>query len=661
MLKFPREIRALPLNILLGKPLPNDPSKHEDHQLGVVDGAATAGSDSTSSTTYTFETVITALMALGAAAYSYGIPITLGLIGILLLVGSCYVLGIMEYPEGGGAYKIALANLTVFVALVAAASLLMNYILTVSVSDAALVDQLLSIMPWLNPKAAIYDFQIWKFSLHLEPLRVIFNLLVIGGTCVLNLRGPKSAGKPVSFLYFAFLGAMSLVFLVGFTRMFLGNLPPSTYAGLMTGTTKAATPSLLIIAFIRGCILVSGAEAVSTEGPFFKQPKGRTAVRALTFLCIVLGVLALGIAVLGSYIHVAGVDEKQTETVVSQIIRAVFSGLDFSAFGWIIPLSLILYVIAQSTSIGILFLGGNTPFTAFSALVKFLAEDRYLHHQLTGLGRRLELRRAIFFLTGCASLITVIFQSNTLRMLGLYGIGVFLGYIIYMGGLSVLFFRRRQWVKGAMTAICAVVSFGITLGFLIINFMDGAWITLLGIGGFVTAFLVIKHRYAVTADKLTIMRNGKAHNLPTYCQQLPKSVYVALVSGAHQSAVDNLRHAVAGASAAHTEVRAVHFDDNPDPTHAQRLLSDWNTAVRPCLDIPLEIVPAVYRDLQDPLRDYILRLQEIKPEFNIELVCGQLDAPTKLEQSLHRDSWRVIHKSIHGLSNVTLKIVPFNL
>ncbi|MFN8457838.1 MAG: APC family permease [Anaerolineae bacterium] len=398
---------------LIGRPLATADAPHQT--IGKVVGLAVFASDALSSTAYATQEILFILAVAGTAAFVYSIPIALAIVGLLAIVVFSYQQTIRSYPNSASAYIVTRDNLGQLPALITAASLLTDYILTVAVSISSGVAQITSAFPWL------YDLRV--------ELAVGMVLLIM----LINLRGVKESGVAFAIPTYFFLLMMFLTLGIGFFRYLAGSLggvvgPPELE---FHGEVGGVTLFLLLHAFSSGTTALTGVEAISDGVPAFKEPRTRNANITLIWMAGILGTLFLGITYLAHHI---GAIPSETETVISQLLRTIYGERN------------LFYLLTIAATTVILIMAANTAFADFPRLSALMANDRFLPRQFTYRGSRLVFSRGIVALSLLASLLIVIFQASVTALIPLYAIGVFFSFTTSQAGMA-----RRWWKAGRLT------------------------------------------------------------------------------------------------------------------------------------------------------------------------------------------------------------------
>src|SRR3989442_15109840 len=409
---------ALMKRALLGAPMPLAQARHE--RLSNSAALAVFASDPLSSVAYATEEILLVLVLAGSAALSYSLPVAVGIAALLAVVVTSYRQTVAAYPQGGGAYLVAKDNLGRYPALTAAAALLVDYVLTVSVSVVAGIAALTSAMPQLHQH------------------RIVLSVLAVAGIALGNLRGVRESARlfaaPTYFFVVSILGTIAY----GLVGALFDWLPEAPYEPHPPGLEGLGL-FLLLRSYAAGCTALTGVEAVSNGVQDLKPPEGRNAQAVMTALGIISIVMFLGITYLA---YDFGIIPGGDETVVSKIARRVW--------GNGVP-----YYLVQAATLLILVLAANTSYADFPRLSSILARDRFVPRQFANQGDRLVFSHGIMILSGFAILLIIAFQGDTHALLPLYAIGVFISFTLSPGGMGRRWLRLREkgwrwgmWLKG---------------------------------------------------------------------------------------------------------------------------------------------------------------------------------------------------------------------
>lgn len=579
--------------ILVGEPLLT--SKAHEQRLSKRVALAIFSSDALSSVAYATEEILLVLVVAGVAAVQLSLPVALAIGGLLLILISSYSQTIHAYPSGGGAYIVAKENLGKYPGLVAASSLLTDYILTAAVSIASGVAAITSAFPALFP------------------YKVHFCLFFIFLITIANLRGVKESGVFFSIPTYMYIGAFLTMIGFGLYEYFSGHvLPVAQETSHYPASTQALTLFLVLRAFSSGCAALTGVEAISNGVPAFEKPESRNATVTLIWMGIILFALFIGITELSRFFHVL---PKHDETVVSQLARQIFKGGYF------------YYVVQVATTL-ILILAANTAFAGFPRLASLLAQDNYMPRQLNSLGDRLAFSNGIMLLGLASGLLVVLFNANTHRLIPLYAVGVFTSFTLSQSGMVLHWVREkgRHWVpkvfinsSGSIATLVALVVIGVT------KFTHGAWMVFIFIPLVILWFLAVHKHYASLPQQLH----------PDFVDLLPAKLHRVLIpiSTFHKGTVKTLSYALSLSN----DVRAVYVGLDPERTRTmQDIWKGW------CIDIPLVILESPYRSIIQPLTQYIDQLQAEEPDQVITVVIPEF-VPAKWWQAIlhNQTAWMI--------------------
>ncbi|PWK14864.1 APC family permease [Tumebacillus permanentifrigoris] len=455
---------------LIGRPMRSSQLEHE--RLPKWKALPILSSDALSSVAYGSEAILGVLVAVSAAAMWYSLPISLAIVLLLTTLILSYRQIIYAYPNGGGAYVVSKDHLGNKFALVAGASLLVDYILTVAVSVTAGVAAITSAFPALLP--------------HTVGLSVLMVLIIM----VLNLRGITESATVFSYPTYAFILGLLVLIGAGLFSLKTGSVPVDVsrpHELVISGVTWF----VLLQAFSSGCSALTGVEAISNATPAFRAPESRNAANTLGILGILLAVLFGGTSMLAYLFHIA---PHPHVTVLSQVAEHVFGRGG-------------LYFYIQGTTALILVLAANTSFTGFPLLAALMAKDGFVPRQFTMRGDRLGYSTGIIALSVAAILLIIAFNGDTDLLIPLYAIGVFLSFTLSQTGMVRRWFRlkERGWQgKALINGIGALVSLVVLVIFAVTKFEEGAWVVLLVLPILVIIFLKIRHHYDDIATELRI-------------------------------------------------------------------------------------------------------------------------------------------------------------
>lgn len=631
--------------LIVGRAKRTEQAIHE--RLTKKTGLAVFASDALSSTAYASEEILLVLAVAAAFgqtyAFSYVVPITLVIAVVLGIVATSYRQTIREYPSGGGAYIVAKENLGTYPGLVAGAALLVDYVLTVSVSIAAGVAAITS--------AAQGTRFAW-----LGNHRVLICLVLIAFIAVANLRGVRESGSLFAGPTYAFV--FSFLFMIGFGIIHY-FLDPSA-APVSTEELKLAegyqlqplTLFLLLGAFSNGCVALTGTEAISNGIPAFKQPEAENAATTLTWMAVLLATMFIGTSVMAYLYHV---HPLENETVISQFARIVFTG----PMGW-------FYYVIQGTTALILILAANTSFADFPRLSSLLARDRFMPRQFATRGDKLVFSNGIIILAIFAGILVTAFGGDTSRLIPLYAVGVFLSFTLSQSGMVLHWIKAgraerdqadakpgdvgkkaaRHWKKSiAINGIGALATFLVLSVLVVTKFMHGAWIVVVLIPLLVIMFRAVRRHYVDVAQQLTTQ--GLARLRPI------RHEVIVPVSGIHRGVLRALEYARAIAS---DHVTAVYI--NLDEEATQKLRAKWSEWGE---GIELVVIASPYRSLIGPLTRYLDRRMKAHKDQMITVVLPEFIPARWWQHLLHNQSSLMLKGALLFKRNVIVTSVPYHL
>jgi amino acid transporter len=578
------------LDLLLGKPLASDEARAEC--IGTAAGIPIFGLDALSSAAYGPEAALTLLIPLGAAGIAYMIPISTSIIILLAIVYFSYRQTIHAYPGGGGSYTVARQNLGASAGLLAAAALMIDYVLTVAVGISAGVGALVSAAP----------------SLQSHTLAICLGILVL--ITLINLRGMRDAGLVFMAPTYLFVGSLLAAIAIGLFKTLASGGHPMPVEPLPKIAQASALPGawLILQAFASGCTAMTGVEAVSNGVKAFRPPVVATARRTLTVIIALLMVLLAGIAYLVRVYGIQATDPGQPgyQSVLSLLLAAV------SGRG-------VFYYVSMASILLVLALSANTAFADFPRLCRAIAQNNYLPHSFATRGRRLVYSQGVVVLAVVAGLLLVIFGGITDRLIPLYAVGAFLAFTLSQAGMVGHW--RRVGGKGATRSMLinglGAVATGITvIVVLVAKFVEGAWITVLLIPGLLLAMgLVRRHYHAVFVE---------VHSpTPLELDDTAPPLVILPVQGWNRIVKKALRFAFKISSC----IRAVHVDTGEG---SEIFRDEWCRFVeQPAMEAgiaapELVVLPSPYRLILAPIVDYVLEAERANPNQQIAVLIPEL-------------------------------------
>jgi amino acid transporter len=598
--------------LLVGQPIPSHLAHHE--RLSRVTGLAVLSSDALSSVAYATDFILATLVVAGTTAFGYAIPISLVIATLLAIVAFSYRQTIHAYPTGGGAYIVAKENIGPMAGLIAAASLLVDYTLTVAVSISAGVLAITSAFP------------------QLEPYRVEMCLAFLAVLTIGNLRGIRESGNIFAVPTYFFVFSIALLLLAGLYRYFSGGIVPVEVPLPPNAGQHPVTTFLLLTAFANGCTAMTGVEAVSNGVPAFHPPEAKNASATLIAMATLAIAMFVGITMLA---HVYKVVPNAAESGISQLGRAIFGGPN------------ILYYLLQAGTTFILVLAANTAFADFPRLASIVSRDRYLPRQFMNQGDRLAFSNGILVLSAFAAILIVAFRGDTQSLLPLYMIGVFVSFTLSQAGMVIHWrtTRERGWkTSAAINGFGAVVTGIVLLIVAATKTLEGAWIVLLLIPLIVMVFKQTHHHYAHVASELTLKGyhpQARVHN-----------TVLIPIGGLQRAVVDALRYA----ETLSDDVRAVYVDVNPAQTDQLRKeWAEWGGRVR------LMVLPSPFRSLLEPLLEYIEEVCAERANDYVTVILPEFVPARWWQHLLHNQTSLLIKGALLFRRNVVVTSVPFHL
>ena len=617
-------------NKLLGPPLVNEQLKSERLPKSIA--LAVLSSDVMSSSAYATEAMLTVLIpVVGAAAFSLVLPISLGVLVVLLAVTASYLQVIKAYPKAGGAYIVTRENFGPRFAQVAVAALLIDYTLTVAVSIAAGVDALTSAVPSLLP--------------YTVELAVFFVILIAFG----NLRGIREAGKSFAVPTFLFIFNMGILIVYGLYRYFTGALfahslvKPNAIAvghpgsGLLLG----ATLFLVLNAFSNGGTALTGTEAISNGVSVFRDPQPRNARITLVAMSLILGTMFTGVSLLAGITH-AIPRTTGSPTVVAQIATYVFGVSPFGRF---------LYFFLQASTAAILVLAANTSFTGFPFLASFAAKDSFLPKQFTKRGHRLVFSYGILVLAAVSIVLLVVTRAQVTALIALYAIGVFTGFTLAGAGMVKHHITLKQpgwrW-RATVNGGSAALSFLVDLIFIVTKFREGAWTIVILMPALILTFLHLHKEYSMESQLLE-----KDLSLAVKEPVLKRHKVLVFVDKVDLATIKALKYA---RNLMPDQLRAVHM--LIDNQQARQLASEWQE--KGLGQIELEIVECEDRRLAKKSVELVLEAQDDR-ESEVSVILPRRIYRSIFSRVLHDHTAETIADAIGQIPHATATTVPYIL
>ncbi|MEP6774331.1 MAG: APC family permease, partial [Chloroflexota bacterium] len=607
--------------VLIGAPLSTEQSAHE--RLTKVKALAVLSSDALSSVAYATEEILRVLIGVtlvgAASAYSYTLPIAMAVMLLLAIVASSYRQTIAAYPRGGGSYIVAKDNLGTLAGLTAAASILIDYTMTVAVSVSAGIAAIYSLVP------------------SVQPYRVEICLGVVVLVTLANLRGVREAGNIFAVPTYIFVVGVLALIAYGLLRVYFGfqgqpvYVPPTQ---VIDFGRDVLSPFLLLRAFTQGCTALTGVEAIADGVPAFEPPEAKNARSTLLWMAILAITMFGGITLLANQLRLQPSDQ---ETILSQLARTVFGDNIF-------------WVALNIATALILVLAANTAFSDFPRLAYFLARDRFMPHQYSFRGDRLAYSWGIVTLAIMACILLIAFNGDTTALIPLYTVGVFNSFTLSQSGMVVKWWRERTpgWQRSMLiNGMGAVATLIVLIMSAVTKFASGAWIVIVLIPILIVLFLTINRHYRRIADEV-----AQADQLYPQPFQHTFVVPVARLTPITLSALNYAR-------SLSKNVTAVHIVEGEDPEEAEKFSAEWHKTL-PESDIALVIIESPFRSLIGPLLSYIDALDKQSPNDTITIVLPEFLPGRPWEYLLHNQSALRLKASLLFRPNTVVADVPYH-
>jgi amino acid transporter len=591
-------------DLIMGKPLASVDERAE--HIGPISGIPVFGLDALSSAAYGPEAALTLLIPLGMMGIAHIVPISAAIIILLGIVFFSYRQTIDAYPHGGGSYTVASENLGDYPGLLAAAALMIDYILNAAVGISAGVGALVSAFPNLQP----------------HTLALCLSILLI--LTLINMRGVKDTGVAFLIPTYLFIGSLLLLILVGAVRVILAHGHPHPVVAPPVLPPGAAYLSLwlLLKVFASGCTAMTGVEAVSNGVMAFREPTQKNAKRTLTIIIALLMIFLAGIALLCRAYNIGATDPNGPgyQSILSQLIAAVLGR------GW-------FYYVAIASILSVLALSANTSFADFPRLTRAIAQRDYLPHVFIIRGRRLLYSHGVFALVGFTALLLIIFGGITDALIPLFAIGAFLAFTLSQAGMVMHWVKdRRNGGKGTTHRILinglGAIATGITTVIVLVaKFRAGAWITAILIPLLILVMVAVKHHYARVRNEVKVDHPMSIDNLVEPLVVVPLDHWTRISEKA-------LRFALKLSD----QVQAVHVDAEDC---GDELCDQWRTNVVAPFKAEgkeppdLILLPSPFRLVLMPLVDHILLLEARHPDRQIAVLVPELVVKKWWQYFLH--------------------------
>ncbi len=627
--------------VVFGEPFPNSMAIHE--RLDKVRGLAVFASDPISSNAYATEAVMSILIVLGSGALAtMTMPIVMAIAALVLIVIFSYIQTILHYPKGGGSYIVAKDNLGTLPSLIAAAALLTDYSLTVSVSVSAGIRAIVSAFP------GIYDFRVW------------LALIIIGILTWMNLRGVRESGSVFAVPTYAFVVGVLVIILMGIVRSFglFGAEPlvaQEISSELLTDQlTQVGILWIVLRAFAAGCTALTGIEAISDGVQAFKPPEAKNAAQTMVTMGVIAMSLFVGISFLATRLHLM---PTHHDSLLSQLTRTV-AGDGF------------LYYWVQVFTMLILVLAANTGYQDFPRLSYFLSRDKFMPRWMRNQGERLVFNGGILTLAAIASIVVIIFQADEFRMLPLYAIGVMISFTLSQSGMVKLMTKVSklkpgesmdtsethlhhekgwQW-KRAVNAVGALTTFIVFIVLVVTKFTEGAWIIVLVIPLIIFMFYSINRHYENVAENLST-RTLHEREISGVAD-----VVILPIGDVHRGTLRALQYA----NLLSEDIRAVYISTSEEDK--ERFMVRWNRFPNLVGKARLVEIKHDYRDFLPPLIDYIEKVNcEEFPDQSITVMIPEVVITDLATSVLHNKTSMMLRNRLRRHIDIIIIDIPFHI
>jgi amino acid transporter len=617
---------------IFGKPLATSEERAE--QIGVEAGIPIFGLDALTSAAYGPEAALALLIPLGVFGAQYLLPIITAILILLVIVYFSYRQTIAAYPSGGGSYTVATENLGEKAGLLAAAALMIDYILTAAVGISAGVTAMTSALP--------------KF----QPHTLALCLLILAILAVVNLRGVKDTGTAFIVPTFLFIGTLLTMIAVGAYKTFAAGGHPHPVDPMpppLPQTVQFLGLWMLMKAFSSGCAAMTGVEAVSNGVMAFREPRAKNAQRALTVIIAILIVLLYGTAWLTKHYQIMAMDPDASgyQSLLSLLVTAVFGR------GW-------FYFLTMGSVLLALALSANTAFADFPRLTRAIALHDYLPHVFVLRGRRLLFSHGVYALTGLTAVILILFKGVTDRLIPLYAIGAFLAFTLSQAGMVMHWKKQEGDHEGRVWHMLVngtgAVATGITtIVVLASKFRSGAWVTALLIPTLILLMYSVKKHY-------TRVRGETSDSNRLNLDNLQEPLVVIPMAGWNRISEKALRFGLLLSK----EIKVVHVHSE-DEFHG--IDKDWEDKILAPIresglpDPELVTIPSSFRFVVSPLMDYILRLEAENPGRKVAVLLPELVVRHWWENLLHNQRVQLLKilLLVKGNQRIVVVNIPWYL
>lgn len=606
-------------------------------------------SDALSSVAYAPDEILLTLALAGSLALIKSVWVGVVVACVLAVVVLSYRQTVHAYPSGGGDYEVVTTNLGPSWGLLVASALLVDYVLTVAVSISSGANYLTTIFPGLRGSEVPIAVGL-----------IIFLTLV-------NLRGTREAGTAFAIPTYAYMIAIAVMIIVGFVRLFMGNLPMADSAAYdihaasshLDGLTGLGGVFLLMRAFSSGCAALTGVEAISNGVPNFKRPKSRNAGITLLMLGGIAASMMISILVLARhtglqmvddtsmvYLHGSAQPDVHFAPVISQLASTIFG--DGS----------LLFIFVTAVTGFILILAANTAFNGFPTLASVLSRDSFLPRQLYKRGDRLSYSNGIMALAVGASALVILFDASVTRLIQLYVVGVFVSFTLSQLGMIRHWNKRLRLpqngserskvLRSRSVNIIGFMMTGFVLAVVLVTkFTHGAWITVLLIALVFTIQRLIRRHYDTIRGQLRVEDWHTRRALPSRVRAL---VLVSNLSKPSMRAIATAR----AQAPINLEIVSV-VSDLEEEKHIRR---EWKESGLP---VPLTLVASPFRDITQVVISYVRSRRQRSPEEMLVVYIPEFLVQHWWENILHNQMALRLSRSLLRIPGVVLTIVPWKL
>lgn len=574
--------------LLFGKPLASEDAA--DQRLPKYKALPVFSSDALSSVAYATEEILRVLILGGVGILGLSMPISIAICILIAILAASYWQTIHAYPNGGGAFTVARENLGAWAGLLAAAALMIDYVLTVAVSVTAGVRALVSAYP------AWYGYS------------VILSLGAVALIAIMNLRGVRESATAFAFPTYAFIGLILLLIGVGFYRLWQGDfngIHPEDHLHSLTALSTPLSVVLILRAFSAGCTAMTGIECVANGVPVFEKPEPTNASQTLLILAILLIIMFFGVTYLADHLMIIPSD---TESLLSQIAHEVLGNG-------------IVYYALQASTLLILLLAANTAFAGFPRLVSILAAKYYLPAQLASLGDRLSFSNGIVLLAILSGMLIFLFHGVTHALIPLYAVGVFAAFSLSQLGMVAHWLRSTHRGSRWKAMINGMGFLSTTMALLVIiesKFTEGAWLVVICVPLILFVFYKIHQHYRIVTRELTMTTVDARRYMANTAVIKPKIILPIVRIHRGTLAALNFARSVSD------DVTAVAVALDPDLTI--KLEEAWSKLDIP---VPLVILDSPYRSTITPLKKFIRQQDMREPERGLCMLVFPEAIPTK--------------------------------